>query len=418
MASFSTTKIVQASAGSKISTSIPSTAVLAPSKLDIGLRQDSVVLARSDSFDAARPRIDSTGLGRPRIDSSVDLGNKLDPPTPDSSSGRNNRRQRLKSNFELDSDQESASSADTDQRTEHASASVSGLLVAEPPTRRVEQHKPYRQPAPMLRPTRPLPHQRKRLASGTNKRVAGNELHTKAEHGASAAKKLKTNAKQSLAMAYGKPATVVLGVGGKLSEEDAKLPDSAADVTLRHFTGTWRLDTEKSETLYAYLKAMGVSDLAIEAAMKAEAEGDTLHIIDVHGGPDAKFTITRRSRMSDKTMSFPLGIETTIKQNSGRQHRTTVSLMMQGGARIVERTIIKEQHTFTVTRTLVGDPPNGMNCTQVLRTPSQAVVTRRWFNRADPVVPECDGSDFLKELDDHYQENVQSLREVMYEDEH
>ena len=89
MASFSTTKIVQASAGSKISTSIPSTAVLAPSKLDIGLRQDSVVLARSDSFDAARPRIDSTGLGRPRIDSSVDLGSKLDPPTPDSSSGRN-----------------------------------------------------------------------------------------------------------------------------------------------------------------------------------------------------------------------------------------------------------------------------------------------------------------------------------------
>ena len=219
-------------------------------------------------------------------------------------------------------------------------------------------------------------------------------------------------------MAYGKPATVLLGSGNEISEEKlSKLPDSAADITLRHFTGTWRLDTARSETLYAYLKAMGVSDLAIEAAMKSEADGDTLHIIDVHGGQDAKFTITRRSRMSDKTMTFPLGIETTIKQNSGRQHRTTVSLMRQGGARIVERTLIKDRHTFTVTRTLVGDPPNGMNCTQVLRTPTQAVVTRRWFNRADPVVPECDGGDFLKKLDDHYHENVRSLREVMYEEE-
>ena len=118
--------------------------------------------------------------------------------------------------------------------------------------------------------------------------------------------------------------------------------------------------------------------------------------------------------MSEKKMTFPLGIETTIKNTSGRIHRTTVSLMMKGGARIVERTHIKDRHTLTVTRTLVGDPPNGMNCTQVLCTPSQAVVTRRWFDRSDPVVPEADGDDFLKQLDNHYHENVESLRELMY----
>ena len=42
---------------------------------------------RNESFDATRPRIDSTGLGRPRIDSNVDLGGRLDPPTPENSSG-------------------------------------------------------------------------------------------------------------------------------------------------------------------------------------------------------------------------------------------------------------------------------------------------------------------------------------------
>lgn len=170
----------------------PAVVALAPSKLDVRHGQEAVVLTSNDSFDAARPRIDSTGLGRPRIDSSVDLGNKLDPPTPDSSSGRKNRRPRSKSNLEFDSYQEGSSSADIDRKSEHASASVSasasasasGLLVAEPPTRRVEQHKLYRQPAPMLRPTRPLPHQRKRVAPGSKKRGAGEELHTNAEHGA------------------------------------------------------------------------------------------------------------------------------------------------------------------------------------------------------------------------------------------
>ena len=48
---------------------------------------------------------------------------------------------------------------------------------------------------------------------------------------------------------------------------------------------------------------MGVSDLAIEAAMKAEAEDDSYQIIAiVQSHMEQKFTITRKSRMSDKTM--------------------------------------------------------------------------------------------------------------------
>lgn len=112
---------------------------------------------------------------------------------------------------------------------------------------------------------------------------------------------MKVNEKESLATAYGKPATVMSS-----TSVDATLtlpPPSSTTVSLSHFSGTWKLDTARSETLYSYLHAMGVSDLAIEAAMKAEAEDDSYQIIAiVQSHMEQKFTITRKSRMSDKTM--------------------------------------------------------------------------------------------------------------------
>ena len=100
--------------------------------------------------------------------------------------------------------------------------------------------------APRLDPTRPLPHQvglRK-----NNKRGASDELHTSGAYGAAAAKKMKVNEKQALATAYGKPATVL-----KIDqfEHEVLTPPQSSALSLSHFSGTWKLDTEKSETLYS-----------------------------------------------------------------------------------------------------------------------------------------------------------------------
>ena len=151
-----------------------------------------------------------------------------------------------------------------------------------------------------------------------------------------------------------------------------------------------------------YLHAMGVSDLAIEAAMKAEAEDQTYHIIDiVQSNMEQKLIIHRKSRMADTTSTYPIGVERVLKQKSGREHRTLVTVSMDksgGSPRLVERTILKANHTFTVTRTLVGENGGQMNCVQVLRTPVTVVVTRRWFIRASTPHETDDGTDFLKEM--------------------
>ena len=169
---------------------------------------------------------------------------------------------------------------------------------------------------------------------------------------------------------------------------------------------------------------MGVSDLAIEAAMKAETEDETYHIIDiVQKNMEQKFTIKRKSRMSDTTSTYPIGVEVVIKQKSGREHKTLVTLSLDKlnqSPRLVERTVLKVNHTFTVTRTLVGENGGEMSCVQVLRTPLAVVVTRRWFIRASPPHEKDDGTDFLKEMEameDHYNHTINNtdLRSHLYQ---
>ena len=119
-------------------------------------------------------------------------------------------------------------------------------------------------------------------------------------------------------------------------------------------------------------------------------------------------------------------METTITQKSGREHKTLVTVALDHGhsPRLVERTVLKRDHTFTVTRTLVGESGGEMSCVQVLRTPKTVVVTRRWFLRASPPHDKDDGTDFLKEVEamsEHYEAfvkneaSVQDLRKMMYQ---
>ena len=178
MASSVNASAMQASTKLKAPHQHPETAH-AQSKVNTSFKQVVVPFSTRDSFDAARERIDSTGLGRPRIDSSVDLGNQLDPPTPDSSSRKNASRTRTDGGLGFDANYEVSPSymeRESDRSLE---------AVSEPPTRRVEQHKAYSRPsAPILRPTRPLPHQRKCAMPAPKKRGASEELHTSSKHGA------------------------------------------------------------------------------------------------------------------------------------------------------------------------------------------------------------------------------------------
>jgi hypothetical protein len=254
--------------------------------------QQSVVTQnpRGESFDATRPRIDSTGLGRPRIDSSVDLGTRLDPPTPESSinsvlrstTREGTHQQGPRSFGTLSQDglsstvSSSASSSSLFSPNNTANNFTKGTTFAKgsstflpntisssnhnafpshstnvarntPPTsgKSVKSQAPSSPRAPRLDPTKPLPHQ---VGLNKNKRSPESELHTSNAYGASAAKKMKVNEKESLATAYGKPATVL---GADQRTHEKMVPPKSAPISLSHFSGTWKLDTEKSETLYS-----------------------------------------------------------------------------------------------------------------------------------------------------------------------
>ena len=55
------------------------------------------------------------------------------------------------------------------------------------------------------------------------------------------------NRKRAPPVYWGKPASIYVG-GQSLALESAKLPESAKAVSVQDFDGTWKLDTDKSET--------------------------------------------------------------------------------------------------------------------------------------------------------------------------
>ena len=154
------------------------------------------------------------------------------------------------------------------------------------------------------------------------------------------------------------------------------------------------MSVKEYQNLATLLTVMGVPDIACEAAMKAEQEVQTYHTITI---TDSSYTIARKSRMSNGAQTYHFGQERTHEMKSGRKHRTIVRLTMSPGPRIVETTQLKEGHTFVVTRTLVEDG-DVMACTQVLKTPTKTVVTRRYFVRSEAVAEEHDDPcSFLKD---------------------
>ena len=197
------------------------------------------------------------------------------------------------------------------------------------------------------------------------------------------------NRKRAPPVYWGKPASIYVG-GQSLALESAKLPESAKAVSVQDFDGTWKLDTDKSETLEAYLKTMGVTEIACEAAMKAEKQYATYHVITIEGD---KYTVSRKSRMANRSCTYSFATEHVETRKSGREFKILVR--KSDTPRIVEETTIDNKQRFTLTRTLVMK--DRMHCRQVLKIPSKAVVTQRYFDRT--TIPK----DF--EIDEEFMKN-------------
>ena len=119
---------------------------------------------------------------------------------------------------------------------------------------------------------------------------------------------------------------------------------------------------------------MGVTEIACEAAMKAEKQYATFHIIDING---EDYKVSRKSRMANRTSEFAFGKEHVETRKSGREFK--ISVKKVEGPRIVEETCIDGKQRFALTRTLLTK--DRMHCMQVLKIPSKAVVTQRYFDR-------------------------------------
>ena len=84
-----------------------------------------------------------------------------------------------------------------------------------------------------------------------------------------------------------------------------------------NLSGTWKLDVNRSESLIPYLSALGVSDLAVQAASKLV---DILSITQT----DECFTICRMSRFGKDTKAIRFDDEYTVKSVMGGTHHIKV----------------------------------------------------------------------------------------------
>ncbi|CBK23220.2 uncharacterized protein [Blastocystis hominis] len=141
-----------------------------------------------------------------------------------------------------------------------------------------------------------------------------------------------------------------------------------------NLTGTWKLDANRSESLLPYLSALGVPDLAAQAASK---------LVDILGitQTDECFTICRMSRFGKDTKSIRFGDEYTVKSVMGGTHRIKVS--KQDNALIMITQISNNIGVLRDTRVL---EENGrvMHVNLVLQmTSGQRVVVNRYFVKSN-----------------------------------
>ena len=79
--------------------------------------------------------------------------------------------------------------------------------------------------------------------------------------------------------------------------------------------------TRGEPSMRRYLETMGVSELAIVAHEKGEAEVDTMNIITIN---ETKFQIKKTSRVNDLEEEYDIGIETNTKLTPGGKEKWTL----------------------------------------------------------------------------------------------
>ena len=98
-------------------------------------------------------------------------------------------------------------------------------------------------------------------------------------------------------------------------------PDEPFDPNV---TGTWLMDKARSEPMNAYFRAMGLPELAIEAAAKAEADFDTWNVVQQTA---EKFAIKKHARLIHSDEGFVWGTEHVQTSKIGRK---AIRLSLEG----------------------------------------------------------------------------------------
>jgi len=104
-----------------------------------------------------------------------------------------------------------------------------------------------------------------------------------------------------------------------------------------NLNGGWKLDKNRGEpSMRGYLETMGVSELAIVAHEKGEAEVDTINVIQMR---DGKYKIKKTSRVNNMEEEFEIGKETKTKLTPGDKEKMTL-VQSEGPAQVCVKTIM------------------------------------------------------------------------------
>lgn len=113
-----------------------------------------------------------------------------------------------------------------------------------------------------------------------------------------------------------------------------------------NFSGMWELDRERSESTNDYLEAMGLPQIARQAADKLDL------LVAIDQTPNQEFKITRRTRIFTETKVLRFGVETLVKNNlikatmepsalrtitalSGNRGHLTDTRTLEGGGKVM-----------------------------------------------------------------------------------
>jgi len=158
-------------------------------------------------------------------------------------------------------------------------------------------------------------------------------------------------------------------------------------------TGTWILDKKRGEpSMRGYLETMGVSELAIVAHEKGEADHDTENVITL---TDETYKIKKTSRVNDLEEELILGKECTKILPPGDREKWTLATS-DGPCHVCVQTRMPTMNGLAevtdIKRVLENESPEGIIMMQELTIKNVAAnkrhtTTRFYLPRIDLLAP-------------------------------